>query len=88
MEELFSDIAFLNGGLFECLDEKDKKIYIDGFTDKEAQQPYVPNDLFFSDEQPADFNTEMGTTGKTYKVKGLLEILNAYNFTSTKTRWI
>ncbi|GAA5343656.1 MAG: hypothetical protein canaca05_11630 [Anaerolineaceae bacterium] len=81
MEELFSDIAFLNGGLFECLDEKDKKIYIDGFTDKEAQQPYVPNDLFFSDEQPADFNTEMGTTGKTYKVKGLLEILNAYNFT-------
>ena len=81
MEELFSDIAFLNGGLFECLDEKDKKIYIDGFTDIKTHQPYVPNDLFFSDEQQADFNTEMGTAGKTYKVKGLLEILNAYNFT-------
>ncbi len=81
MEELFSDIPFLNGGLFECLDEKENGVYIDGFSDNKAHQPDIPNRLFFSGERQADFNQELGTSGKSYKVKGLLEILSAYNFT-------
>jgi len=81
MEELFRDIPFLNGGLFECLDEKENGIYIDGFSDNKTHQPDVPNRLFFSAEQPVDINEELGTSGKSYKVKGLLEILSAYNFT-------
>jgi len=33
--ELMNNIVpFLNGGLFECLDNKTDKIYIDGFSDK------------------------------------------------------
>lgn len=36
--QLFVDLAnktvpFLNGGLFDCLDEKDKDLYYDGFSD-------------------------------------------------------
>lgn len=81
LQEYFSDIPFLNGGLFDCLDERDKAIYIDGFSDTKKNQPVVPNQLFFSDEINVDLNAEYGTSNKTYKVKGLLEILSSYNFT-------
>lgn len=81
LEEYFQEIPFLNGGLFDCLDNKRKQLYFDGFSDRENLQPTVPNRLFFSTETPADFNTELGTTNQKYKVKGLFEILSAYNFT-------
>ncbi|MBR2772362.1 MAG: Eco57I restriction-modification methylase domain-containing protein, partial [Bacteroidales bacterium] len=75
--DLFSDVPFLNGGLFECLD---KTRYIDGvevaynydgfsrndhtFADgRFKHRAVVPNNLFFEQE------------------KGLLSILNRYNFT-------
>jgi len=81
LQDYFGDIPFLNGGLFDCLDQKDQSLYVDGFTDIKKHQPSVPNELFFSTEKEADFNTELGTSSKTYKVKGLFEILSAYNFT-------
>jgi len=81
LEEYFREIPFLNGGLFDCLDNKRKQLYFDGFSDRENIQPSVPNRLFFSTETAADFNTELGTTNQRYKVKGLFEILSAYNFT-------
>jgi hypothetical protein len=75
--DLFADVPFLNGGLFECLD---KTRYIDGvevaynydgfsrndhtFADgRFKHRAVVPNNLFFEQE------------------KGLLSILNRYNFT-------
>ena len=74
---LFSDVPFLNGGLFECLDKTktldgvSKAYYYDGFSrnaSKFADGRYryravVPNILFFEPE------------------KGLFSILNRYNFT-------
>lgn len=81
MQEYFANIPFLNGGLFDCLDEKENSIYIDGYSDTKKNQPLVPNDLFFSGEKSANFNTELGTTNRSFKVKGLFEILSAYNFT-------
>ena len=81
LEEYFQEIPFLNGGLFDCLDNKRKQLYFDGFSDRENIQPSVPNRLFFSPETSADFNTELGSKDKPYKVKGLFEILSAYNFT-------
>lgn len=74
-------IPFLNGGLFDCLDAPDRALYIDGFSDTKKNQPKVPNRLFFSSETVADLNADYGTTNKTYRVKGLLEILSSYNFT-------
>lgn len=81
ISELFLNIPFLNGGLFECLDRKEEKIVIDGFTRVKKNQPRVPNFLFFSEEQSIDLNQEYGTKNKNYKVRGLLHILNTYNFT-------
>ena len=75
--DLFAEVPFLNGGLFECLD---KTRYIDGvevaynldgfsrndrtFADgRFKHRAVVPNNLFFEPE------------------KGLVSILNRYNFT-------
>ncbi len=81
VEGFFANIPFLNGGLFDCLDNPDKRDYFDGFSDTEKNQPLVPNLLFFSPETSADLNTELGTRNKQYKVKGLFETLSSYNFT-------
>jgi len=79
--QLFKGIPFLNGGLFECLDKKREKIIIDGFSRVKRNQPIVPNFLFFSDEQLVDLNKKYGTKNKIYKVEGLINILQRYNFT-------
>ena len=87
MQEYFADIPFLNGGLFDCLDEKESGIYIDGFSDTKKYQPVVPNELFFSDKIPADLNAELGTSGRVYAIKGLFEILSGYNFTIDENKF-
>jgi adenine-specific DNA-methyltransferase len=81
LREYFGDIPFLNGGLFECLDDDSNGIIIDGFSDNQKNQPLVPNKLFFSEETEANLNTEYGTKNKSYKVRGLINTLSLYNFT-------
>lgn len=76
--ELFSEIPFVNGSLFECLDKTkgndgvSKAYYGDGFSRNDHRVPstnhyryraFVPNDLFFD------------------KNKGLFALFNRYNFT-------
>ena len=85
----FETIPFLNGGLFECLDKKDKDdsetlLRVDGFSDRKDNQLSVPNFLFFSDERVVDLNKVYDTRGKRYKVRGLIEILRRYKFTITE----
>jgi hypothetical protein len=74
---LFSEVPFLNGGLFECLDKTktidgvEKAYNYDGFSRNDKtfadgryrNRAFVPNILFFEQE------------------KGLLSILKRYNFT-------
>ncbi|NLJ08539.1 MAG: N-6 DNA methylase [Sphingobacteriales bacterium] len=88
--DLFKDIPFLNGGLFDCLDkfdeeklEKGKKeqIFVDGFTRIDGKQAIVPDYLFFGEETEVDLNETYGTRGKRYVTKGLIGILNSYKFT-------
>ncbi len=82
LKEYFGSIPFLNGGLFECLDDRKNDFYVDGFTEsKRDNQPKVPNLLFFGAEQQVDLNKAYGTKNKTYKVRGLLDILSSFNFT-------
>ncbi|MDO8803044.1 MAG: Eco57I restriction-modification methylase domain-containing protein, partial [Elusimicrobiota bacterium] len=84
---LFKDIPFLNGGLFDCLDEwldeagENRYIRIDGFSDRADNPLHVPNCLFFSPEQSVDLNKEYGTKNVKYTVRGLINILESYNFT-------
>ena len=75
--DMFSEVPFLNGGLFECLDKTKKidgveKAYnYDGFSRNDSRfadgryrnRAVVPNILFFEED------------------RGLISILNRYNFT-------
>ncbi len=89
--DLFIEIAnktvpFLNGGLFDCLDEKDKGLYYDGFSEREVVQRslIVPDYLFFGEE--VGRNTDLsGYYGDARKKRvntaGIIDILKRYNFT-------
>ncbi|HWP58270.1 MAG TPA: N-6 DNA methylase [Candidatus Acidoferrales bacterium] len=86
--DLFKDIPFLNGGLFECLDRtegsKDKPRYIriDGFSRRPDSQPVVPDFLFFGGERTVDLSEAYGESRyRTARVRGLVETLSSYNFT-------
>ncbi len=85
-----STVPFLNGGLFECLDEKiDKNLYIDGFSDQmtKGEQLIVPDYLFFGLDEEVDLSKDYGLKSKKYKkaaVKGLINILKSYKFTVTE----
>ena len=89
--QLFVDLAnktvpFLNGGLFDCLDEKDKDLYYDGFSDREAVKKalIVPDYLFFGEEVGKNIDlSEWYGDSKKKKVsaRGIIDILKRYNFT-------
>jgi len=81
--DLFKDIPFLNGGLFDCLDKEDKTgkvIYVDGFSRNSAKQAIIPDYLFFQEQQESVNLSEYGL-GPNKPVRGLIKILNSYNFT-------
>ena len=89
--QLFVDLAnmtvpFLNGGLFDCLDEKDKDLYYDGFSDREVVKKalIVPDYLFFGEEVGKNIDlSEWYGDKKKKKVsaRGIIDILKRYNFT-------
>jgi len=79
---LFKDIPFLNGGLFESLDNKDEEFYIDGFTRRKNFQPYIPNFLFFAQKEQVDLSKDYGEVKyKKAEVRGIINIFKSYNFT-------
>lgn len=89
--QLFVDLAnktvpFLNGGLFDCLDDKDKGKYYDCFTDRKAVNKYLvfPDFLFFGEEAGKNIDlSEYYGDKKKKKVsaRGIIDILKRYNFT-------
>lgn len=87
--ELTKNVPFLNGGLFENLDKNiedksdDNKIRIDCFSNalKNEERLTVRDSLFF-DEQTVDLSDDYGDKKrKSQKVRGLINILQSYNFT-------
>jgi len=79
---LFKEIPFLNGGLFDCLDKEDesgKVIYIDGFSRNPNKQAKIPDYLFFQQDEARVDLSEYGL-GSNKPVRGLIEILKSYNF--------
>jgi adenine-specific DNA-methyltransferase len=99
-EDLFTDperfltlvrpIPFLNGGLFECLDEVYRKAEgrpdhrIDGFSDHPKNPLRVPDYLFFGEERTVDLSDAYGER-RYARVRGLIHILRRYNFTVTES---
>ncbi|MEG1333855.1 MAG: TaqI-like C-terminal specificity domain-containing protein [Bacteroides sp.] len=79
-------VPFLNGGLFDCLDDKQNKIYIDGFSDNlpKPNRLTVPDFLFFGESQGKgqDVSAFYGDKKKkSTDILGLVDILKKYNFT-------
>lgn len=90
--ELFRNIPFLNGGLFECLDKphptektaqgNEKIVRIDGFSDRDDNPLKVPDNLFFGGAKAVDLSVVYDDRRqKNVTVRGIIEILNSYNFT-------
>jgi len=89
--KLAEHIPFLNGGLFDCLDDKSGKrqdnSILDGFSDNPKLACHLPNDLFFGSERSVDLSKDYGeenkrtARSKRAKVRGLIEILSSYKFT-------
>ena len=80
-----SYVPFLNGGLFDCLDEK-PHFYYDGFSERKEslEQLYLPDWLFFGDEvgRSVDLSQWYGDTKKKkVSARGIIDILKRYNFT-------
>ena len=81
-----SKVPFLNGGLFECLDDKENKCYYDGFSEHPASldQLAFPDYFFFGDEIGSDVDLSAWYDDKKknhVRVHSLINILNHYNFT-------
>ena len=82
--KLFKEIPFLNGGLFDCLDKEDengKVIYVDGFTRNQNKRAIIPDYMFFKEEIKKMDLSKYGLS-KNEEVRGLIEILKNYNFTT------
>ncbi len=81
-----SSVPFLNGGLFDCLDDKPKNLYYDGFSERKEslEQLYLPDWLFFGNEvgQSIDLSEWYGDAKKKkVSAQGIIDILKKYNFT-------
>lgn len=88
----FNGSPFVNGGLFECLDnvEQNGRVYSwDGFSnsvhfrDGSLKSALIPDCLFFGGETTTDLSEffEKDKSTKSVKVRGIINILNDYVFT-------
>jgi adenine-specific DNA-methyltransferase len=93
LAKLLRDIPFLNGGLFECLDDRVQKtrspyteeVRIDGFSTDPRKQPQIPNRLFFGQDEVVDLSGAYGDHARRHEtVRPLLSLLRRYNFTLTE----
>ena len=81
-----SNVPFLNGGLFDCLDDKPKNLYYDGFSERKEslEQLYLPDWLFFGEEVGKGIDLSQWYDDKKKKnvsARGIIDILKRYNFT-------
>lgn len=82
--KLFSEIPFLNGGLFDCLDKPNdagKILYVDGFTRKRDKVASVPEILFWGQEEKVDLSGFYDDEKRIRDCRGLLRIFSSYKFT-------
>ncbi len=84
MLALFKKVPFVNGGLFECLDDTTKKpeVRLDDFSENGKNILCIPDELFFGREREIDLSGTYGDKKhKKDSVAGLINILNHYQFT-------
>lgn len=77
-------VPFLNGGLFECLDDKPHHVYYDGFSEHKESltRLYVPDYLFFGGKEDVNlWNWYHDDKKKHVAVSGLIDLFKRYYFT-------
>ncbi len=83
--DLFKDVPFLNGGLFDCLDkdneETGKHEYIDGFSRDTKRTAKIPDLLFFGNPRSQDLSKGYGYKRVNEQCRGIIEIFADYKFT-------
>lgn len=83
---LIQNIPFINGGLFECLDQvgenQHEEIRVDCFSTRPANEERlkVPDQLFFGTSH-ADLSDYLGNNAANVEIKGLVDLLEQYDFT-------
>ena len=88
----FNGSPFVNGGLFECLDNVEQNGHVyswDGFSNNvrfqngSLKSALIPDRLFFGGETTTDLSEffEKDKSAKCVKVRGIINILNDYVFT-------
>lgn len=81
-----NNVPFLNGGLFDCLDDEHRNLYYDGFSERKEclEQLYFPDYLFFAPEEGAIVDLSQWYEDRkknTVRVHGIVDILKRYCFT-------
>jgi adenine-specific DNA-methyltransferase len=82
--DLFRQVPFVNGGLFECLDVRGKKpeIFYDDFSEQKANRLCLPSDLFFGSGVEVDLSERYeDQRRRRERVRGIFETFNRYKFT-------
>ncbi len=84
--ELANTVPFLNGGLFDCIDDREHGIFYDAFSERLDVQKglVVPDYLFFGDNngEAIDLSEFYGDKNKKkVKANGIIDILKKYHFT-------
>lgn len=85
------NVPFLNGGLFDCLDNKDRSngkplFYYDGFSERKESLAslFFPDWLFFGEEAGSGIDLSQWYADKKKKnvsARGIIDILKRYSFT-------
>ena len=80
--DLFNQTPFINGGLFDCLDDVNNLFRVDYFVnDPDQRRDYsIPNFLFFSSLEEGELK-RVGERKSNSNISGLFTIFNKYHFT-------
>ena len=85
---MLKQVPFINGGLFDCLDQVFKKhenrpnVRLDDFSEEKDNALCLSNELFFGEERQLDLSeVYQDKRKKREKVRGIIEILSRYKFT-------
>ncbi|MBX3728502.1 MAG: N-6 DNA methylase [Candidatus Sumerlaeia bacterium] len=89
LEAMLRDqVPFVNGGLFDCLDDRYTKEealpdrFLDGFSERKDNTLHLPNALFFAKERTVDLSDVYHDKRRSReKLSGLIDILSRYKFT-------
>ncbi len=86
--ERLKAVPFINGGLFDCLDEVFRNaenklnVRLDDFSEEKDSPLCLPNELFFGEERNVDLSQDyQDKRKKKEEVRGIIEILSRYKFT-------